>query len=81
MRIILMGLGIAKVDQKPITEELGDVPVIAANHLRTGGMIRPDHVPVVFGVELGGEFRGVHEVTEHHRELPTFGFGRSRANW
>src|SRR5262244_1609834 len=76
--IVLMGLGIAKIDQKPIPKQLSDVPVIAANHLRTGGLICPDHVPILFGVELAGEDRGVHQVTKQHGELPTFGFGRGR---
>jgi hypothetical protein len=67
-----MGLGIAEVDQQPIPEQLRNVPVIAANHLRTGGVIRPDHVPVLFEVELGGEFGGVHQVTEQHGELAAF---------
>src|SRR5262249_31156285 len=81
MRVILMRLGIAKVDEQSIPQELGDVPVIASNHLRTGGVIRTYHVPVLFRVELGGEFCGVHEVTEHHRELATFGFEYGRGDW
>ena len=39
-------------------------------------MIRPYHVPVLFGVELGGQFRGIDEVTEHDGELTAFGFWR-----
>src|SRR5215510_12705794 len=76
--IIVMGLRIAKVDQQTIPKELGDVPLIASNDLRTGGVIRPYHVPVLFRIELAGESRGVHEVTEHHRELTAFGFRRGR---
>jgi len=74
MHIILMRLGIAKVDQQTIAQELSDVPVIAANHLRTGGVIRTHHVPVLFGVELGGEFCGVYEVAEHDGQLTSFSF-------
>jgi hypothetical protein len=48
--VIFMGLGIAKVHQEAIPEELGDVPVIAANHLRTSGLIRTDHVPILLWV-------------------------------
>ena len=50
--IIFMGLGIAKVHEESIPEELGDVSIIALNHLRTHPLIRTDHIPVLFGVEL-----------------------------
>ena len=50
------------------------MPAIASNHLRTGGLIRTDHVPVVFGIESAGECGGIDEVTEHHGELPAFCF-------
>src|SRR5262245_21276090 len=79
--VILMGLGIAKIDEETITKELGDVPIIASNHLRTGGLVGTDHGPVLFGVELGGEFGRIHEVAEHHRELAAFGVGRGRGHW
>jgi hypothetical protein len=39
-------------------------------------LIRTYHVPIVFGIELRGEFRGVHQITEHHGELPSFRVGR-----
>src|SRR5215510_9283972 len=81
LRIIFMGLRIAKIHEEPIPKELGDVPVIAANHLRTGGLIGTDHIPVLFRVELAGESSGVHEVTEHHGELAALGFGRGRGGW
>jgi len=49
-------------------------PVVASNHLRTGGLIRTHHVPVLFGVELGRRvFVESTRVTEHHGELPPFG--------
>src|SRR5262249_7029826 len=79
--IVFVCLRIAKIDQEPIAKELGDVTIIALNHRSTGGLIRADHVPVRFGVELAGESRGVHEVTKQHGELSPFGFGRGRYNW
>src|SRR5919198_6685012 len=57
--IVLVGARIPKIHQKPIPQELGDVPIIASNHLRTGRVIRTHHVSVLFGVELAGESRGV----------------------
>jgi hypothetical protein len=40
--------------------------------LGTHLLIGTHHVTPVFRVELAGESRGVHEVTEHHGELPSF---------
>src|SRR2546429_9790413 len=68
--VIFMCLGIAKIDEETIPEQLGDMSFIALDDLRTDPLIRTDDVSIRFGVELGGEFRGVHQVTEHHGELP-----------
>src|SRR6266446_8634476 len=76
--VIFMGLGIAKVDQEPIPEELGKVSCIALDDVSAHLLIRMDHVPIVFGVELGGELRRVHQVTEHDGELTAF---RVRSAW
>src|SRR3989442_12351715 len=81
MRVIFMGVGIPKIHQKSIPKELCDVPVIALHHLRTGGLIRTNYVPVLFGVELAGESSRIHQVTEEHGELTAFGFGRGRGDW
>jgi hypothetical protein len=79
--VILMCLGIAKVDKQSISQELGDVTVIALHNLSTGCLISTDDVPVLFGIELRGEFRGVHQVAEHHGELAAFGVRRGRHDW
>src|SRR5262245_32335370 len=79
--IVLMGLGIAEVDKEPVPQELGDMPIIASNHLGTDGLVGTDHVSILFGVELRGEFRGIDQVAEHDGELPSFRVRRSRANW
>ena len=71
-----MGVGIAKVHEEPITEQLGDMPIIALNDFGTDPLICTHHVPLVFRVELGGEFGGIHQVTEHHGELAAFGVRR-----
>jgi hypothetical protein len=39
------------------------------------------HFSVVFGVELGGELRGVHQIAKHDGELAGFGFGRAQFWW
>src|SRR6516165_10139577 len=66
---------IAKVDQETISEQLGDMPIVALNHVGTHPLIGTHHLPVLFGVELSRQGSGIDEVTEHHGELPTFGFG------
>jgi hypothetical protein len=47
-----MGLGIAKVDQEAITEQLGNMAVKALNDLGTGALVRADDLAQVFEVEL-----------------------------
>src|SRR5262249_40812285 len=64
LSVIFMGLGIAKIDQKPIPEQLGDMSLVALDNFGTHPLIRTDHVTPVFWVELTGEFGGVHQITE-----------------
>src|SRR6516162_2899517 len=52
------------------------MPLKALNDLRTRGLICTHHVPPVFRVEVRGELRRVHQVAEHHGELPAFGVRR-----
>src|SRR5215813_10618965 len=74
VRIIFMGLGIAEVHEESIPEQLGDMSIVALDDLGTDPLVCTDHVTPVFGVELGGKFCGVHEITKHDRELTAFGF-------
>jgi hypothetical protein len=59
-----MSLGIAEVHEESVPKELRDVSLIALDDLSTGALIHTDHVTPVFWVELAGESRGVHEITE-----------------
>ena len=79
--VIFVRLGIAEIDQQAIAEMLGNVAVEALDDLCAGGLIRPDHFPVVFGIELAGEADGIHQVAEHYRQLPPFGVGGARCDW
>src|SRR5262249_25454440 len=77
-------LRIAKVDQQPIPQVLGNMPLIAGDDLRTGPLVRPHHVPQVFRIELAGQARRLHQVTKQHRELAPFGVwwgGGNRWRW
>src|SRR5215471_4443220 len=71
----------AEVDQETIAKVLGDMPIVALDDLGTHPLIGTDHVPILFGVELVGESSGVHQVTEHHRELAAFGVRYGRGRW
>jgi hypothetical protein len=48
--------------------------IVALDNVGTNPLIRTDHVPVLFGIELRGEFGGVHEVAEHDGQVTSFGF-------
>jgi hypothetical protein len=78
--VIFVGDRVAEIDEQTVAKQLSDMPIVASNHLRTGGLVGMDHFPVLFGVELAGEFGGVHQVTKHHSELPTFRFGSRRGS-
>jgi hypothetical protein len=39
-------------------------------------LIGTDDVSVLFRVELRREFGGIHQITKHHSELPTFSVRR-----
>src|SRR5262245_18336501 len=68
--IVLVSLGIAEVHKDPVTKARGDMPIVALDDFRTSALIRTDYVPVLFGIELGGELRGIDQVAEHHGVLP-----------
>jgi hypothetical protein len=79
--VIFVSLGIAKIHQEPIPKELSDVSIKALDDLGTDAMIGTHHIPVLFRIELGGEFRGINQVTEHDGKLAPFGFGRMWYGW
>jgi hypothetical protein len=76
--VIFVRQGVAKVDEQPIAEILGDMPLITGDDLGTGVLIGPHHLAPVFGVELTGEHGRVHQVTEQHGELAALGVWGTR---
>jgi hypothetical protein len=52
--VIFMGLRIPKIDEETITQELGDITIIALDHCGTRLLIRPDDFSIFFGVESAG---------------------------
>jgi hypothetical protein len=73
-----MGGRVANIDQQPIAEVLGNMALILPNDLGRGLLVGAHHGAQVFGVELAGELRGAHQVTEQHRELAAFGLWGGR---
>ena len=51
-RVVFVRLGIAKIDEQPIAEILGDMPLKAGDHLGADLLIGPHHLAQVFRVEL-----------------------------
>src|SRR5512132_2179781 len=49
------------------------MPLEAGDHFGAGGLIGLHHLAQLFRVELTGECRGVHQITEQDGELPAFG--------
>src|SRR5438105_15164018 len=76
--VIFMCLGIAKVDEEPVTKQLGDMSIKACDDLGADPLIRTDDFAILFGVELGREFGGFHQITEHDGELAAFSFWWTR---
>lgn len=72
LRVIFMGLRIANIDEQAIPEIRRDMPIKALDDLSTDGLIRPDHLPQVFGVELGSQCCGIHQITKQDSELAAF---------
>jgi hypothetical protein len=70
--------GVAEVDQEPIAEVLGDMPLEAGDHFGAGGLIGLHHLAQLFRIELAREHGRVHQVTKQHRQLAAFGVRRVR---
>jgi hypothetical protein len=59
MRIVLVGARIPKIHEKPIPEQLGDMPTVALDHFGTNPLIRTDDFSILFGIESAGERGGI----------------------
>ena len=79
--VIFVRQGVAEVDQEPIAEVLGDMPLEAGDHFGAGGLIGLHHLAQLFRVKLAGQCGGVHQVTEQHGELTAFGVRGPRCGW
>src|SRR5215831_8781269 len=66
---------------RPSPKSWADMPIVALNHFRTHLLIRTHHIPVLFRIELAGEFGRVHHIAKHHGELAAFGFWCVWVGW
>jgi hypothetical protein len=71
--IVFVSRGVAKIDQQPIAEVLGDVAFVTLDDFGRCFLVGADDRTQVFRVELAGELCGAHEVAEHHGKLSPFG--------
>src|SRR5262249_52022662 len=73
-----MRLGIAEIDKQTIAKELSDVSFIALDDFSADVLVCPDNLPILFGVELGGELGGIDQVTKHQGQLSSFSVAKRR---
>jgi hypothetical protein len=71
--VVLVGLRVAEVDQQPVAQVLGHVPLVAVHHCGGCLLVAAHHLAPVLGIHPGGYARRVHQVAEEHRELAAFG--------
>jgi hypothetical protein len=62
--VVFMRRRVANIDQQPIAEVLGDMALVGLDDRGRGLLVGAHHGAPVFGVELTGELRGAHQVTE-----------------
>ena len=68
-----MCAGIAKIGKYSVTHKPGNNAVVTCNHPRAGGPIGTDHLPHVLGIKASRERSRAHKITEHNREVASFG--------
>jgi hypothetical protein len=69
LRVVFVRQRIAKVDQQAIPQVLGNVPTETLDDRGAGGLVGSHCGAVVLRVELPGQCRRAHQVTEQDREL------------
>ena len=80
-RVVLMGPGIAEIDQRAVAHQFGDIAVEARNRSRKRAMERADQITHIFWIEPCRQRSRADEIAEHNRQLPPLsGIGRV-ARW
>jgi hypothetical protein len=82
VRIVFVGSGVAKVNEKPITEILRYVALKVLNDLRRRFLVGAHDLSEVLGIELAGQVGRSNQIAKHHGQLTPFrvwGAGLSRS--
>jgi len=72
VRVVFVGSGVAKVNQKPITQILRYVAVKVLNHVCGRFLVGPHNLAKVFGIKPGGQFGRSNQIAKHHGQLTPF---------
>ena len=70
LRLVLVSLRIAEIDQHAVAHEAGDKPVERPHRGGDAVVVGRDHLAQIFRVEPRGKRRRPHQIAEHHRQLP-----------
>ena len=73
LRIVLVGLGKAEVDEHAVAHVAGDEALVSLDGKATVVLELADELAQILGVEPGGEGGGAGQVAEHHGELAALG--------
>jgi hypothetical protein len=78
--VVLVSLGIAEVDEQPVTHVPGDGPPEVPNRPVGDVLIGAQNVPQLLGIEPRSELGRPDQVAEHHGDLPALSLlpGRGR---
>jgi hypothetical protein len=68
--IVLLSHRIAEQRHQPVAEFFGDLAPHLRDRRRSGIEIRTNQVAPLFGIELGGNAGRIHQIAEHHRDMP-----------
>jgi len=79
LRIILMRLRVAEINQHAVAHVFGDKAVKPCDGPRDGAVISGNDLAVILGIEPRRQLSRPHEIAEHHRQLPTFSRWCSRS--
>jgi hypothetical protein len=74
VRIVFVGLGVAKVNEKPITEILRYMAVKVLDDVSGRFLISAHHFSKVFGIKLAGQVGRSNQIAKHHGQLTPFRF-------
>jgi hypothetical protein len=69
LRVVVVGLGIAKERHYSVTKVLGDVATEAGYRFRGRAMVAPHRLAPFLRVELGGDLGRPGQVAEQHRQM------------